>query len=764
MYDIRQFKPALYTLLILGVSGYAVASQSAGLWVLSVAGILLNAWLVRTGRFRPMPRWLSNGLTVLAMLYTVMKLRGVVGPPILAIGEFLVVLQLVKLYEQRANRDFAQLLVLSLLLMVAAAISTAELLFGIMLIVYLFLSLYCCLLFHLKVETDYARQAMNLAEQAAHPVTLRQDQRYLGRSMRKLTSAIAVVSVSMAVAVFILFPRGPGQGLLGSQLQYRPSQALTGFGGEVGLNSIARIQQNPAVVARVKVWKDGEPLTGGSIYLRGTTYDVYDERPGYWVWSRSTRDDESAIPLRGGEGLVFVELGNRTRWRQEVMLEPTGTPVLFALPGIASFTPGSDVKARYSTHDQTLYAVEGATQQLRYEVVSSNTLPGARERFQSLTPRFAYDASFARFRDVMGLPPAEDSEHLRRIREYALRDDVSGVDERGNNLGELRRAQREVSELDTRIAENLVRHFQQNFTYTLDLTSSPPPPRDVDPVNWFLHDVRKGHCEYFASAMTRLCHSLGMQARVVSGFRCDNFNPTGGYFLVQQLHAHLWVEVLTPDGWTTFDPTSGRTDSSAQKGAGLWARIKHFIDYLEYTWANAVVAYDQDSRANLLQNVDARMTQSAIDSGEALRNLRDWFNDANFYLVSSRLLGVVIWLAVMALFVAVAWFLWERWRLMQRARRIGLGNLPTSDQKRLARQLGFYDELLRLLERRGISRQPHQTPLEFSNSISFLPTETFDAVRRLTRIFYRVRYGDAELSPTRRRWLETVIARMSRSL
>lgn len=764
MYDIRQFKPALYTLLILGISGYAVASQSTGIWVLGVAAVLLNGWLVLTGRFRPMSRWLSNGLTLLAMLYTVLKIRGMVGAPILAIGEFLVVLQLVKLYEQRANRDFAQLLVLSLLLMVAAAISTAELLFGVMLIAYLFLSLYCCLLFHLKVETDYARHAMNLAERADHPLNLRQDQRHLGRSMRKLTVAIAVVAVSMAVAVFVLFPRGPGQGLLGSQLQYRPSQTLTGFSGEVGLNSIARIQQNPALVARVKVWKDGEPVTGGSIYLRGTTYDVYDERPGFWVWSRSTRDDESAIPLRGGEALLLLEMGKRVSWRQEVMLEPTGTPVLFALPGIATFTPGSDMKVRFSTHDQTLYATDGTTRQLRYEVVSSNTLPAARERFRMLTPRFAYDASFARFRDVMGLPPTEDSDHLRRIREHAVRDEVCGVDEQGNNLAKLRLQQREVGELDARIAENFVRYFHANFGYTLDLTGTTPPPRDVDPVNWFLDDARKGHCEYFASAMTRLCHSLGMQARVVSGFRCDNFNPAGGYFLVQQLHAHLWVEVLTPEGWMTYDPTSGRTDAAARKSIGLWGRIKHYLDFLEYTWANSVVAYDQESRTNLLQNVDARMTQTAINSGEALRELKAWFNAANFYLVSSRLLGSLIWLAVMTLVVAVGWFAWERWRLMQRARRIGLGSLPTADQKRLARQLGFYDELLRLLERRGITRKPHQTPLEFSNSISFLPADAFDGVRRLTRIFYRVRYGDAELSPARRRWLQAVIARMARSL
>ncbi|HWP39977.1 MAG TPA: hypothetical protein VNL70_03550, partial [Tepidisphaeraceae bacterium] len=64
MYDIRQFRPALYALLLLGISGFALASQSPGVWILSVGAILANAWLIRTGRFAPMPRLVANLVTV----------------------------------------------------------------------------------------------------------------------------------------------------------------------------------------------------------------------------------------------------------------------------------------------------------------------------------------------------------------------------------------------------------------------------------------------------------------------------------------------------------------------------------------------------------------------------------------------------------------------------------------------------------------------------------------------------------------------------
>src|SRR3954463_4512530 len=198
MYDVRQFRPVLYFLLILGISGFALAAQSPGLWLLSIAGVGLNAWLIKRGWFSPLPRIVANLVTLAALLYIVVEVRFSGLAPILVIGQFLVLLQLVKLYEQRANRDYAQLLVLSLLLMVAASINTASLLFGIMLIVYLFLSLFCCLLFHLKVETDFAKAAIGLPEGTVNPVTLRQDQRYLSSSMRRLTAVVSSVAIFTA--------------------------------------------------------------------------------------------------------------------------------------------------------------------------------------------------------------------------------------------------------------------------------------------------------------------------------------------------------------------------------------------------------------------------------------------------------------------------------------------------------------------------------------------------------------------------------------
>src|SRR3954470_9564738 len=261
MYDIKQFKPTLYCLVLLGLIGFSLAAESMPLLLFSVASIALNSWLMITGRFSPLPRWLANLLTILALVYVLQQIITAHGPPLMFIGQFLVLLQIIKLFEQRANRDYAQLLILSLLLMVAACINTASLLFGILMIFYLIVSLYCCLIFHLKVEADRAKAAFPIPQDRISPSTLRQDQRYLARSMRRLTFLVSTVSVTTAVVVFLFFPRGAGQGVLG-QLQFRPPSALTGFSDRVSFDQINQIKQNEEVVAHLIVWRNSEAVEG----------------------------------------------------------------------------------------------------------------------------------------------------------------------------------------------------------------------------------------------------------------------------------------------------------------------------------------------------------------------------------------------------------------------------------------------------------------------------------------------------------------------
>jgi hypothetical protein len=172
------------------------------------------------------------------------------------------------------------------------------------------------------------------------------------------------------------------------------------------------------------------------------------------------------------------------------------------------------------------------------------------------------------------------------------------------------------------------------------------------------------------------------------------------------------------------------------------------------------VAYDRDSRANLISNVDRSLTSTAINGTVSSSRIRRWIEDHEDAF-ASRVTNILFAGMIAVVVVSIIWYLIERWRLSRRAKRIGLDDLPASDQLRLVRQLAFYDQLLQLLERHRIVRPHHLTPLEFSSSIDFLPNEVFDAIHRLTAIFYRVRYGRRPLTPAQQRHLSAVITKLS---
>jgi transglutaminase-like putative cysteine protease len=756
MYDIKQFKPTLYTLVLLGLIGFSMAAESMPLLLFSVAAVGLNAWLVMSGRFSPLPRWLANLATIGALLYVAEQIVTAHGPPLMFIGQFLVLLQIIKLFEQRANRDYAQLLVLSLLLMVAACINTASLLFGLLMILYLFVSLYCCLIFHLKVEADRARAAFAIPEEKISPATLRQDQRYLASSMRRLTFMVSTVSVTMAVVVFLFFPRGPGQGVLG-QLQFRPASALTGFSDRVSFDQINQIKQNEEVVAHLTVWRNGEAVEGTqTLLLRGYTLDMYgvdanrSSKP-QWTRARPRQPLEKEVGDDSPEGrpsfTVPLDPGP-VIWRQKILLKPTGSRYLFALGGLLNVKSSRSVTLKYNWTDGSIQT-EPVMLPLEYEVLSNNA-PTRPDTLKMLSNQ------------VLMYPSESDPTVLEQIRQYTLQPEVTeGL------------AAQHIFPIDAsneEIARRIEHHLRTNFQYTLDLTDSRKMFAGSDPVVAFLTKVKKGHCEYFASAMALMCQSLNIPARIVVGFKCDEYNTISGQYIIRQSHAHTWVEVLTAKGWMTFDPTSGR-EANTKRTAGMMGSIKHFVDFLEYKWAEKVVAYENRDRQQLIRELDNAMTNATYDASNWLLKLRrggDWLagltGESSFWNTSFRILVAVIILMMIVIVMLIIVFVIQQRKLRQRAARIGLDGLPVDQQIRLARQLAFYDQLTQALHRQNIFRPVHLTPLEFSESLVFLPSGVFDSIRRLTHLFYRVRYGNATLPLERQRRLENLVERLTREM
>ena len=101
-----------------------------------------------------------------------------------------------------------------------------------------------------------------------------------------------------------------------------------------------------------------------------------------------------------------------------------------------------------------------------------------------------------------------------------------------------------------------IQSYLRTYTYTLDI---PAPPADRDVADYFLFDLKKGYCDYYATAMVVLVRAAGIPARFVTGFASGRYDASQNQYIVSEAEAHSWVEVYFPKyGWVEFEPTAGR--------------------------------------------------------------------------------------------------------------------------------------------------------------------------------------------------------------
>jgi len=113
--------------------------------------------------------------------------------------------------------------------------------------------------------------------------------------------------------------------------------------------------------------------------------------------------------------------------------------------------------------------------------------------------------------------------------------------------------------------------YLRTLEYTLNIEA---PPDGTDGVDYFLFELQKGYCQYFASAMTVLLRASGVPSRMVAGYGPGelteqygpgdmNDHPPRAWqdwqdtFVVR--NSHSWSEVFFPGyGWIPFEPTPVR--------------------------------------------------------------------------------------------------------------------------------------------------------------------------------------------------------------
>lgn len=222
-----------------------------------------------------------------------------------------------------------------------------------------------------------------------------------------------------------------------------------------------------------------------------------------------------------------------------------------------------------------------------------------------------------------------------------------------------------------KIAGLIAEYFHDNYDYKLGV----PLSREFDPVEEFLFNMKKGHCEYFASSAVLLLRSMGIPAAYVTGFLVTEKNETGGYWIARNKDAHAWVEAYFEGmGWQVVETTPPSAMPALMK------KKYPFGDYYDI----AVLKF---------------------------RRLADrFYREGLFWFVNTLFFKVLI--AVLFL-----WYFGKtvlRKILSFKKKMAASYNIPDGIQDMRAKYLAVEKEL----KRRGVIREKCQTLSEFSEKIS----------------------------------------------
>jgi len=280
-----------------------------------------------------------------------------------------------------------------------------------------------------------------------------------------------------------------------------------------------------------------------------------------------------------------------------------------------------------------------------------------------------------------------------------------------------------------------------NFRYSLHALD-----REVDdPLAYFLLEGRRGHCEYFASAMAVMLRAVWVPARIAVGYREGSYNSLTGWHVVRASDAHSWVEAwIDGRGWTEYDPTPPDPEHSA---ATLWDRMSLWSDALGVFWQEWVLGYDLDRQLSLAMQVDESRRRFAwMRWPEWLRNLRA---PGGAGTAAWPLAGIVIALGASLAAYRYRRGLLRQWRILMGSRKLRRGVATPHDAAVI------YEKMLARLRALGFEKTPWMTPAEFA---ACLPEgEAGSAVRGFTACYHAFRYGaDPGAARELAAWMERI--------
>jgi transglutaminase-like putative cysteine protease len=668
----RFFQFALWGLV---VSGYLAVAGSGYLdaptVILTGAGLLARALLISGAvRFDISPK-LVVALTLAYVGFFPLDYFFLSRAFIQSTVHLVFFLAVIQILTSRTNRDYFFMATIAFLELLAAAILSSNSNF------FLFLTLY--LLFAMAAFTS-----AEIRRSMQKPLTVaRSGLRRFHPRLAALTAVVTIGILGLTAGLFFMLPRTADAALrrLVSRRFYLP-----GFSNQVTLGEIGEIKNTSRPVMHVRFAAGHSPA---NLKWRGATLSDFNGR----AWFEPSTDPRYIPAAPRG---TFQLADDRQRRRlgpsvnYGVSLNGIDSDVLFfaGRPEFV-FLKQPTIMAR---GDGSYRLGRPPAEGFFYEVYGWLGDTGAAEDFLSIHER----------RQYLELPQLDP-----RIAELA-RNAVRGLDN------------------DTDRAVAVARHLRSHYGYTLEL----PSHEVADPLAYFLFTRKKGHCEYFASAMAVMLRTLGIPSRLVTGFQSGIFNPLTDLYVIRASDAHSWVEAWLPGrGWTTFDPTPPDPSPGAN---ALLAKLALYADAVETFWQEWVVSYDLGHQATLADRMEQASRRASLRWLDRIFDVAEYWKPARSWVLRTGLW----WLLALACGALGAWFapkLWRVWRTRLGVWRLRRGQVSVADATLL------YRRMLKLLKRRGYEKPAWFTPYEFACSLP--PSEMGMLVLQFTSAYNALRFG-----------------------
>ena len=695
----RIMTDALAALGVLAVVSTASLAMTTNVTLL--VGLALALAVPESWSQKPWMRHLSTAAPLVLFIVEAVRLLG--GEQVLEIAvEFAALLQVLRVATRRGAAHDQQIIVLALLHLVAGTVLGGGIAYGLCFLGFLIVAPGALVLSHLRreVEGNYRQGARDRTGLPVDVPRILRSRRVVGRGFLGATCLISVPIFLFTATLFLLFPR-VGLSLL--LLNHSRSGRMVGFTDNVDLGQVGRLRADPSVALRFGVVNAPPDQAPPRLVLRlrGTAFDQYDGK----AWKRSLTHFDTTQPFPSTNLYPIARMPREKDKRFWFDLEPIDPPVVFLPPGAIAIELKPQNQAVFGEH---LTLQRGPESMLRYNGADTHGL--------------RYEVALARDNErlVEVMPATDRPRYLTLPANLPKRVSDLAVEWTRGETSDYKKA---------RILEEKLRTL---YKYDVDSPSGGTP----QPVDHFLFESKRGHCEFFSTTMALMLRAIGVPSRNVTGFVGGTYNRFGRYYAVREGDAHSWVEAYIADdaahpGWFTFDPTPLAAAQPLAPTTGAWVYTRDFLDALSQRWNRYVVGYDMRTQMHLFEVVERWYKRvrrdTGLDHGPLERVTRG-------PVLSSVALGLALG----------AYLLWKRRRRGPTASKPRAPTSPT--EKQLEAASALYRTLELALSAQGISRPAALPPLKHAESLVARSHPLANDVLDLTRRYLEARFGDSPLS------------------